>query len=53
MGRIDLHRKVEGVEDRLSTSPTRSPNMAVKLGFIKYDGGLHVNESLLSVVLHD
>jgi len=27
--------------------------MAVKLGFIKYDGGLHVNDSLLSVVLHD
>ena len=24
-----------------------------KLGFIKYDGGLHVNDSLLSVVLHD
>lgn len=24
-----------------------------KLGFIKYDGGLHLNTSLLSVVLHD
>jgi CRP/FNR family transcriptional regulator, cyclic AMP receptor protein len=24
-----------------------------KLGFIKYDGGLQVNSSLLSVVLHD
>jgi CRP/FNR family transcriptional regulator, cyclic AMP receptor protein len=24
-----------------------------KLGFIKYNGGLHINESLLSVVLHD
>jgi CRP/FNR family cyclic AMP-dependent transcriptional regulator len=24
-----------------------------KLGFIHYDGGLHVNDSLLSVVLHD
>jgi CRP-like cAMP-binding protein len=24
-----------------------------KLGFINYDGGLHVNDSLLSVVLHD
>ena len=24
-----------------------------KLGFIKYNGGLHVNSSLLSVVLHD
>jgi CRP/FNR family cyclic AMP-dependent transcriptional regulator len=24
-----------------------------KLGFIKYNGGLHVNDSLLSVVLHD
>ena len=24
-----------------------------KLGFIRYDGGLHVNDSLLSVVLHD
>ena len=24
-----------------------------KLGFIKYNGGLHINTSLLSVVLHD
>ncbi|MGB8476061.1 MAG: Crp/Fnr family transcriptional regulator [Candidatus Acidiferrum sp.] len=24
-----------------------------KLGFIKYNGGIHVNDSLLSVVLHD
>jgi CRP-like cAMP-binding protein len=24
-----------------------------KLGFIQYDGGIHVNPSLLSVVLHD
>ncbi len=24
-----------------------------KLGFIGYDGGLQVNDSLLSVVLHD
>jgi hypothetical protein len=24
-----------------------------KLGFIKYNGGLHVNSSLLSVVLHE
>jgi len=24
-----------------------------KLGFIRYDGGLHVNDSLLSVILHD
>ena len=24
-----------------------------KLGFIKYNGGLEVNSSLLSVVLHD
>jgi CRP/FNR family transcriptional regulator, cyclic AMP receptor protein len=24
-----------------------------KLGFISYDGGLHVNDSLLSVVLHE
>ena len=28
-------------------------NKFKKLGFIKYDGGLHVNDSLLSVVLHD
>src|SRR5579862_7407812 len=28
-------------------------NKFKKLGFINYDGGLHVNESLLSVVLHD
>jgi CRP/FNR family cyclic AMP-dependent transcriptional regulator len=28
-------------------------NKFKKLGFIKYDGGLHVNASLLSVVLHD
>jgi hypothetical protein len=38
---------------RASTSPARSPNMAVKLGFIKYDGGLYVSDFLLSVVLHD
>jgi CRP-like cAMP-binding protein len=24
-----------------------------KLGFIEYNGGLHVNSSLLNVVLHD
>jgi len=24
-----------------------------KLGFIRYNGGIHVNNSLLSVVLHD
>jgi CRP/FNR family cyclic AMP-dependent transcriptional regulator len=24
-----------------------------KLGFIKYNGGLHINTSLLSVVLHE
>jgi hypothetical protein len=24
-----------------------------KLGFIKYNGGLHIDTSLLSVVLHD
>ena len=28
-------------------------NTFKKLGFINYDGGLHVNDSLLSVVLHD
>ncbi len=28
-------------------------NKFKKLGFIEYDGGLHVNDSLLSVVLHD
>jgi CRP/FNR family cyclic AMP-dependent transcriptional regulator len=28
-------------------------NKFKKLGFISYDGGLHVNDSLLSVVLHD
>ncbi len=28
-------------------------NKFKKLGFIKYNGGLHVNDSLLSVVLHD
>ena len=28
-------------------------NKLRKLGFIKYDGELHVNESLLNVVLHD
>ena len=28
-------------------------NKFKKMGFISYDGGLHVNESLLSVVLHD
>ncbi len=24
-----------------------------KLGFIQYNGGIHVNDSLLSVVLHE
>jgi hypothetical protein len=24
-----------------------------KLGFIGYDGGLHINPSLLSVILHE
>ena len=28
-------------------------NKFKKLGFIKYNGGLHVNDSLLSVVLHN
>jgi CRP/FNR family cyclic AMP-dependent transcriptional regulator len=28
-------------------------NKFKKMGFINYDGGLHVNDSLLSVVLHD
>jgi CRP/FNR family cyclic AMP-dependent transcriptional regulator len=28
-------------------------NKFKKMGFISYDGGLHVNDSLLSVVLHD
>jgi CRP-like cAMP-binding protein len=28
-------------------------NKFKKLGFIKYDGGLQINDSLLSVVLHD
>jgi CRP-like cAMP-binding protein len=28
-------------------------NKFKRLGFIKYNGGLHVNTSLLSVVLHD
>jgi CRP-like cAMP-binding protein len=28
-------------------------NKFKKMGFIDYEGGLHVNDSLLSVVLHD
>ena len=28
-------------------------NKFKKLGFIKYNGGLHINDSLLSIVLHD
>jgi CRP-like cAMP-binding protein len=28
-------------------------NKFKKLGFIRYNGGLHVNSSLLSVVLHE
>ena len=28
-------------------------NKFKKLGFIQYNGGIHVNKSLLSVVLHD
>jgi CRP-like cAMP-binding protein len=28
-------------------------NKFKKLGFIRYDGGIHVNDSLLNIVLHD
>jgi hypothetical protein len=28
-------------------------NKFKKLGFIRYDGGIHVNDSLQSVVLHN
>jgi CRP/FNR family cyclic AMP-dependent transcriptional regulator len=28
-------------------------NKFKKMGFIKYNGGIHVNDSLLSIVLHD
>lgn len=28
-------------------------NKFKKLGFIRYDGGLHIDSSLLSVVLHE
>jgi hypothetical protein len=28
-------------------------NKFKKLGFIRYDGAIHVDDSLLSVVLHD
>jgi hypothetical protein len=28
-------------------------NKFKKLGFIKYNGEIHINDSLLSVVLHD
>jgi hypothetical protein len=28
-------------------------NMSMKLGFIEYNGGLHVHSSLLNVVLSD
>jgi hypothetical protein len=28
-------------------------NKFKKLGFIKYDGGIHIDSSLLSVVLHE
>jgi CRP-like cAMP-binding protein len=36
-----------------SVSQETLMNKFRKLGFIKYNGGLHINSSLLSVVLHD
>jgi CRP-like cAMP-binding protein len=46
----------ETLAEIIGTSRTRVNlfmNKFKKLGFIKYDGGLQVNSSLLSVVLHD
>jgi len=46
----------ETLAEMIGTTRTRVNlfmNKFRKLGFIKYNGGLHVNNSLLSVVLHD
>jgi hypothetical protein len=46
----------ETLAEMIGTSRTRVNlfmNKFKKLGFIKYNGGLQVNNSLLSVVLHD
>jgi CRP-like cAMP-binding protein len=46
----------ETLAEMIGTTRTRVNlfmNKFRKLGFIKYNGGLHVNNSLLSVILHD
>jgi len=46
----------ETLADTIGTTPSRVNlfmNKFKKMGFIKYSGGLQINSSLLSVVLHD
>jgi CRP-like cAMP-binding protein len=46
----------ETLAEMIGTTRTRVNlfmNKFKKLGFIKYNGGIHINTSLLSVVLHD
>jgi CRP/FNR family cyclic AMP-dependent transcriptional regulator len=61
-GKDDLHQKVlpkvsqETLAETIGTTRSRVNlfmNKFKKLGFIKYNGGIQVNSSLLSVVLHD
>jgi CRP/FNR family cyclic AMP-dependent transcriptional regulator len=61
-GKADQHERVlpkvsqETLAEMIGTTRTRVNlfmNKFKKLGFIKYNGGLQVNNSLLTVVLHD
>jgi CRP/FNR family cyclic AMP-dependent transcriptional regulator len=61
-GKDDLHQRVlpkvsqETLAETIGTTRSRVNlfmNKFKKLGFITYDGGIQVNSSLLSVVLHD
>jgi CRP/FNR family cyclic AMP-dependent transcriptional regulator len=61
-GKDDLHQRVlpkvsqETLAETIGTTRSRVNlfmNKFKKLGFITYNGGIQVNSSLLSVVLHD
>lgn len=58
-GREDKPQKVlpkisqEMLAEMVGTTRSRVNFFMNKFGFIKYNGGLHIKTSLLSVVLHD
>jgi CRP-like cAMP-binding protein len=54
--KIVAHVSQETLAEMIGTTRSRVSffmNKFRKLGFIKYNGGLHVNDSLLRVILHD